>query len=264
MALKEDNVEGSGRKASREGRVVGDTEGAVMTLSEIARYLKVSEKTILRMVQASEIPGAKVSSQWRFLRPMIDDWLSSKMMSSPKEDLVKVIGTADSIIPLSRLVSRDRVVMDVEPGTLETVLKQLVKPLANQNLVENAEEFLGLLLEREAIVSTGIEKGVAIPHALDPEGSGVRETCIVLGICRGGTEFKALLGGKTHVFCLLCADSVVVHVRLLAKAGLMFRVEGIVADLCAAAGVDDVIRVLREVDAALGLGKEVPEASSLR
>ena len=50
-----------------------------MTLIEIARYLKVSEKTILRMIQNREIPAAKVSNQWRFQRAIIDNWLSERM-----------------------------------------------------------------------------------------------------------------------------------------------------------------------------------------
>ena len=57
----------------------------IMTLQEIAGYLKVSEKTILRMVQSGELPGVKISNQWRFVRGVIDEWLSRRMFSAPKQ-----------------------------------------------------------------------------------------------------------------------------------------------------------------------------------
>jgi len=52
-----------------------------MTLAEMAEYLKVSQKTIVRMVHAGKLPGAKVASQWRFVRAAIDDWLNTRMQN---------------------------------------------------------------------------------------------------------------------------------------------------------------------------------------
>ena len=40
----------------------------ILTLAEMADYLKVSQKTVLRMVQRGDLPGGKVSSRWRFQR----------------------------------------------------------------------------------------------------------------------------------------------------------------------------------------------------
>jgi len=231
----------------------GDEASDVMTIAEIARYLKIPERIILKMAKANEIPSTKVSSEWRFLRPLIDDWLSSKMQTTTDDDLVSVIRTARPIVPVSRLVSRDRIVMDMEPGTKEHVLRQLVHPLESQNILARPEDFLKRVLDRESVVSTGIEKGIAIPHARNPETSGVMATCIVLGICREGTDFGALLGGKTYVFFLLCSSSVVAHIRLVAKVTLMLRVNGMVKRLCSAATSEDVLRVLMDSDTALSM-----------
>lgn len=225
----------------------------VMTLTEIARYLKIPKKTILEIAKADEISGTNVSDEWRFLRPLADDWLSSKMQTTPDNDLIDVIRTAKPIIPLSQLVSQDRIVMNLEPGTKEHVLKQLIRSLEDQNVLANPEDFLRQLLERESVTSTGIEKGVAIPHARNPETSGVTTTCIVLGICREGTDFDVLIGGETYIFCLLCSNSLVVHLRLVAKVTLLFRVGGTVERLCSAAKAEDVLQILMKWDGALGM-----------
>jgi excisionase family DNA binding protein len=46
-----------------------------MTLDEVAKYLRVSKDTIYKMAQAKEIPSAKVGSQWRFSKELVDEWM---------------------------------------------------------------------------------------------------------------------------------------------------------------------------------------------
>ena len=71
--------------------------GEVMTLSEVAAYLRLAERTVLRMVHKEQIPCAKVASQWRFLRSMIDDWLITKMQVVPKNDLARLIEGGEEV-----------------------------------------------------------------------------------------------------------------------------------------------------------------------
>lgn len=47
----------------------------LMTVQEVADYLKVTQKTIYRMLQRNAIPATKVSHSWRFDKPAIDEWL---------------------------------------------------------------------------------------------------------------------------------------------------------------------------------------------
>jgi len=47
----------------------------LMTLQEVAAYLKMSQQTIYRMAQQSRIPALKVQSRWRFRRSDIESWL---------------------------------------------------------------------------------------------------------------------------------------------------------------------------------------------
>lgn len=55
--------------ASNEG-----TSG-IMTIGEVAEYLKVTERTIYRLAAAKKIPAFKVGGMWRFLRPDIENWI---------------------------------------------------------------------------------------------------------------------------------------------------------------------------------------------
>ena len=202
----------------------------ILTLSEIAQYLKVSDKTILRMVGKGEIPGHKVSSQWRFQRTAIDQWLTAKMQDRSDDDLVGVIQTAPKITPIVKLVTSDRMLMNLAPGDKPAILKQLIQPLIDGELLDDPEKFLQLLIDREEMGSTGIGDGVAVPHVREQEGCGIRETCMVLGLSRDGIDFNSLDGEPTYIFMLLCAGNAVVHLQLLAKSMLMLRQPGALND----------------------------------
>lgn len=212
----------------KDSKNISDNLSEIMTLSEIAQYLKVSDKTILRMVGKGEIPGHKISSQWRFQRTSIDQWLTAKMQSRPDDDLVSVIQTAPKIIPIVKLIPPERIIMKLSPGDKPEILKQLVQPLIDGDLLEDPDKFLQLLINREEMGSTGIGDGVAVPHVREQEGCGIRETCMVLGLNRDGIEFDSLDSEPAYMFMLLCAGSAVVHLRLLAKSMLMLRTPGMV------------------------------------
>ena len=48
---------------------------SLMTLVEVATYLRLSKDTVYRMAQTGKIPASKVGNQWRFRREEVDAWL---------------------------------------------------------------------------------------------------------------------------------------------------------------------------------------------
>jgi excisionase family DNA binding protein len=50
----------------------------VLTIDELAEYLKVSKSTLYKLVQAGKVPGQKVGKHWRFRRATIDKWLDAR------------------------------------------------------------------------------------------------------------------------------------------------------------------------------------------
>jgi len=51
----------------------------ILTLQEVAEYLKLNEKTIYRLAQRGELPGFKAGGSWRFRRGDIEEWIASNM-----------------------------------------------------------------------------------------------------------------------------------------------------------------------------------------
>ncbi|MGQ9571711.1 MAG: helix-turn-helix domain-containing protein [Dehalococcoidia bacterium] len=56
--------------------VHGEARPEVLTVEELARYLRVSRSTLYRLLRDREIPAAKIGGYWRFRRQTIDEWLA--------------------------------------------------------------------------------------------------------------------------------------------------------------------------------------------
>lgn len=55
------------------------TEAEVLTLDEVARYLRVSRKTAYRMARSGELPAFKAANHWRIRRSELENWIKSQM-----------------------------------------------------------------------------------------------------------------------------------------------------------------------------------------
>jgi excisionase family DNA binding protein len=56
------------------------SEGEILTIKQVADYLKVTERTIYRLAAAKKIPAFKVGGTWRFSRADIDRWIKQQSM----------------------------------------------------------------------------------------------------------------------------------------------------------------------------------------
>ncbi len=53
-------------------------ENELMTMEEIANYLRVSVPTIRLMLKEKRIPGSKIGKSWRFMKKEIDEWIMKR------------------------------------------------------------------------------------------------------------------------------------------------------------------------------------------
>jgi excisionase family DNA binding protein len=54
---------------------VNDSPGEVLTIEELASYLKIAKSTLYKLVREGKIPCQKIGRHWRFRKPAIDLWL---------------------------------------------------------------------------------------------------------------------------------------------------------------------------------------------
>ncbi len=64
---------------------MADTD--VMTVREVAEYLKVKERTIYRLVAKGGIPAFKVGGSWRFRKAEIEEWITRRTQDGIGKDI---------------------------------------------------------------------------------------------------------------------------------------------------------------------------------
>lgn len=225
-------------------------ESNIMTTKEVAQYIKVNEKTVLKLAQYGELPGVKVGNQWRFHLVAIDHYLQKQFFESSDEDLDLVIQTKDHPIPLSRLTDSALIDLDFKADNKKQALSKLAK-IAYLARATSSYESLYLELEgREKMLSTAVGEGIALPHARFPHRSLFKEPKIVIAKSNVGIEFDAPDKKKVKLFFMSCAPTEYTHVRILAKISKLLHMPDVIERLKEASKKEDVMQILMAFDQA--------------
>ena len=70
------------------------TEREIMTVEEVAAYLRVHQSTIYRLLKKAGLPAFKIGADWRFYRDAVDEWAEARMLGGkvklnvPREQVV--------------------------------------------------------------------------------------------------------------------------------------------------------------------------------
>lgn len=65
-----------------DGRHGPLVENEILTIEEVAAYLRLTPQTIYKWAQEKRIPAAKLGKEWRFRKSIIDQWLDEQILSS--------------------------------------------------------------------------------------------------------------------------------------------------------------------------------------
>jgi len=212
----------------------------IMTLAEVAEYLQLAERTVLRMAQRGDIPAAKVASQWRFMRPLVREWLVGRMQALPAPETAGTVDLKPPVLPLGEVLHPELMAFDLTAGPKESMLRQLLAPLLKTGFAKDTNLLLTSLLDRERMMTTAVGHGIAIPHPRRVMPGMFREPAIALGICPEGTDFGAIDDQLVHIFFLICATREEIHLQLMANLSWLTRREGVIAKLTNASSSQEV------------------------
>ena len=146
---------------------------------------------------------------------------------------------------IKRYLNTKSISFDLKADTKDGILEEMLSLLEQSGNVTNRELVMNALKEREASMSTGIGKGIAIPHT---KTNGVKETCVAIGIKRNGMDYESLDGNPTHIFVMLVApiDGANPLMRAMsAFTGALMR-EEVRNALLNAKTPEEVIEILKE------------------
>jgi PTS system nitrogen regulatory IIA component len=151
---------------------------------------------------------------------------------------------------IMEILARDAVILNLGVQTKREVLSEMAAALAKVEPQIAADRLLEVLLEREALQSTGIGEGVAIPHGKLP---GLDRLVATFARSNEGVEFDSIDGQPTHHFFLLVVPehSGGQYLKALARISRFFRDPAFRQRLSAGQSLEDVIGAIEDEDAKL-------------
>ncbi|MDR1325818.1 MAG: PTS sugar transporter subunit IIA [Treponema sp.] len=157
-------------------------EGDILTIEEVAKYLRISERTVYDWAQKGTLPAGKIGTAWRFKKSEIEHWVNDRFtVNKPQQ--------GPSVVQLETIVSPDRILF-LNNLSRDDALLTMVDKLSQLPQVKNAQELAKELFKREELMSTAIGRGIAIPHA---RLSSVTDLVVSIGISRTDiVDFKPL------------------------------------------------------------------------
>ncbi len=146
----------------------------ILTIEEVAKYLRVSERTVYDWAQKGEIPAGKIGTVWRFKKNEIEKWVDDRLSNSSKSL------PENTAVRVQNILSPDRIVF-IEHSSRRDALVELSEVLGTAPQIKNLNELTVEILKREELMSTAIGRGIAIPHV---RLSSVTDLVMAVGICR--------------------------------------------------------------------------------
>ena len=230
-----------------------------LTVKDAARLLGVPEKTIRRWVRDRDIPVHHINEQLRFHRAELLEWATSRGIAISSDIFTDGDRAAARLPLLSEALRDGGIVYGLEGDDKPTVLRAIVDMLPLPKDLDR--EFLfSVLLAREALGSTGIGGGIAIPHVRSPIVLEVDKPTITLCFLDHPIQFDAIDDAPVHTLFTLISPTVRIHHHLLSQLGSVLRNEGFKAALWRRAAPPELMDALVRAEAALAVsGGERPD-----
>jgi fructose-specific phosphotransferase system IIA component len=152
---------------------------------------------------------------------------------------------------LREYLREDLVLLDLASRVKTEVFHEMVSHLVRHGYLEEAQEAIDRLLEREKLMSTGIKRGFAIPHAFTDQ---LASSLMMVGVSKRGVDFEALDDEPVYFVFLLLGPSSErsLHMRILACLSRVLGLDELFGRLEAASRSDQVIDLICQTDAGVG------------
>ena len=225
-----------------------------ITIDELMRQLGRERREVERMVSRGRIPGRRVSGEWRFNRNEITQWLESEIRVFGDQDLARVEQTQKSLeldprSPISQLISPETVQVPLDAGTKPSTLQALVEVAGRTWQVMEPAAVLEAVKQRENVMSTGFDNGIAIPHPRNPLPDALSDSVVVFGRTVSGIPFGAPKRVLTDMFFLVLARDSRTHLQILARLGRLMQLPDFVNNLRTAETSADAYDLICAADA---------------
>lgn len=215
-----------------------------LTVKDAARMLNLSERAVQARIQKGDLPFQCVHGCYFLNQGELAEWAAAHGLpiSLPVE------GDAEHLPLLGDALAAGGIVHGL-PGTdKDSVLRHLVDSMPLPADID--PDFLhGVLLAREALGSTALGDGVAVPHPRSPILLRVPTALVTLCFLKTPVDFGALDGKPVHALFSMISPTTRIHLHLLSRLAFALRDLNFKDCLARCAEPVDILAAARRVEA---------------
>ena len=153
----------------------GSSDGELMTLPQVAKYLGLAERTIYLWAQQGRIPAFKLGSAWRFRRSAVDGWLETQRTGPAPQELSYL---TDPVPPPSSNYRTNKARDDAEAAKIDECEQDILRAMADDDrdvwTSEQFEERYGMDIATQAIDRLRKARRIAIAEERGLQGRKVK------------------------------------------------------------------------------------------
>jgi len=228
-----------------------------LTVREAAALLRTSEKNVDRWIKQGVLPASLINDEYRINRTELLEWATARKMDTSPEIFAEAEAGPPSTLEDAlraggihyRVAGRDK----------ESVLRSVIDTMDLPEDVD-PEFFYKVLLAREALGSTGIGEGIAIPHVRNPIILHVSRPIVALCFLEQSVDFSALDGERVSTLFTILSPTVRAHLQLLSRIAFTLRDPSFKAALLKQASREEIFEALHAAESAVTASAPKPRA----
>ena len=231
-----------------------------LSVRDAARLLNVSEKSVYRWIKEGTIPAYQVNDQYRFNRAELLEWATSRKIQVSAEIFAEPDGGETPLPSLCEALRAGGIYYRIGGTDKASVLHSVVDTMKLPEEVDR--DFLyQVLLAREALGSTGVGDGIAIPHVRNPIVLHLSRPMVTLSFLEKPVDFGALDGQAVTTLFTLISPTVRAHLHLLSRLGFALRDPKFKSAVVNQASRDEILDALRKVETAMSPASAILQSS---
>ncbi len=194
-----------------------------LSLDKFAKRLTLPPDLVLRWIREGKMPVyIKKGNICRFNKTVITKWAKQHNMLNSREKTNNIKDNQTEPQSLTTAMKTGNVLYNITGNNAETVLKEAVDKITTMP-ASLKPELYEKLMEREYIASTGVGKGVAIPHPRSPMLKTLKAPLITTCFLGKPIEFNAVDDKYVFILFILLSPTLPIHLQLLSELSFRLR-----------------------------------------
>jgi len=221
-----------------------------LLVKDVVRLLNVPENTVYAWIEEKKLPVCTVNGQIRVSKVDLLEWATQSGIALTAKFLGALSGQDLALPEMTEALERGNILYNIPGKDKPSVLRSVVKAITLPARVDR-DFLLQVLLAREALGSTGVGDGIAIPHPRNPVVLNVDQPFLSLLFLEKPVEFDSIDKKPVTVLFTLISPTVRAHLHLLSRIAFALHNEGFKEKLKRQAPADDLFSDLKRIEGSL-------------